>query len=114
MSNTVEREMIADLVDCSMVEFIHLIKDVEDLDTRNGMLNILRAEYQQMELALTDLRTLINDKDSFTPEEKELHVNLFLKMSDIEERCRLLVIEIGGIENEFVEGSYISNIVETK
>ena len=61
-----------------------------------------------MELALKDLRDKIEEKNSFTDEEKDLHIDLAKEMVNVEERCRLLVDEIGESEG-FVEGSFISS-----
>lgn len=103
-----EHELNTHLVDCPIKEFVGLIRSV-DSQTQIGMLGVLRADYQQMELALKDLRERINKKNSFTQEEGKLHIELASKMVLIEEKCRILVDETGrSTEDEFVEGTFIS------
>ena len=65
--------MVTDLIDCNLNDFVGLIKD-SDKSVKIGMLGVLRSYYQQMELALKDLRDKIEEKNSFTDEEKDLHI----------------------------------------
>jgi len=76
-------------------------------------LNYLLCRLTQRELSekigLDQWKLLVKMKDSsFTDEEKDLHIDLAKEMVNVEERCRLLVDEIGESEG-FVEGSFISS-----
>lgn len=103
---TVERQMQSDLIDCSMNDFIGLVKD-SDKTTLLGMLGVLRADYQQLELAIQDLRNIIQEKDSFTEDEKSLHIELASQMVNIEERCRLILEDVGSTTDDFIPETYV-------
>ena len=93
-----EREMQSQLIDCSLDQFVRAMRlaNVEELE---GMRNILRVDYQAVELAWKDLSDKIQEREEagelpYNEAEKELFLNLSLTMFTIEERCRILTEEI--------------------
>ena len=93
---SVEREMISDIIDCSMEDFVKLLRDV-DLTTLLGIRNVLRNYYKQVELALEDLKERINAKNSYTEEEKTLFQEQSFIMFNIEEKARVITEEISRV-----------------
>ena len=91
--NTVERQMQQDMTDCTMEEFVRLIREV-DGSTVRGVLGYLRVTYQQLEIALKDLREKIDKENSYTKEEGELHIDLAKKLVVLEEKARLASEEL--------------------
>lgn len=95
----VERQLQSDLIDISISEFVKTIREV-DYPILIGMQGVLRADYQQVELAWKDLSNLIDEKNSFTKEEGKLFGDLSFLMVNIEERCRILTEEINRYSEE--------------
>lgn len=91
---TLERKMQSDLIDTNIADFIGIIRGDVDYSTLIAMRGVLRADFQQLELAWKDLSDKIAEKDAYTEEEKDLFQNLMFTMVDIEEKCRLITEEM--------------------
>jgi hypothetical protein len=93
VTTSVERQMVADVIDCDIPKFVELMRSV-DVTTLLGMQGVLRVQYKQVELAHQDLAVIINDKDSYTEAEANLFKDQILTMMNIEEKTRLVTQEI--------------------
>ena len=103
---TVERNMQSDLMDCTLEEFIHTIYSFQEEDASSvlaGMLGLIRAIYQQTELAHIDLRARIEAKDSYTDEEAKLFLDHTVIMMKAEERSRLIVLRLQFLDPSILE-----------
>lgn len=97
-TRNLEREMQSQLIDCPLDQFVQTMR-LADVESLEGMLNILRVDYQSVELAWKDLSDKIQDREDkglvpYNEKEKDLFLNLSLIMFTIEERCRILTEEI--------------------
>ena len=98
IKRNLEREMQSQLIDCPLDQFVRIMR-MADVEEMEGMLNILRVDYQAVEFAWKDLSDLIQKREEagelhYNEAEKELFLNLSLTMFTIEERCRILTEEI--------------------
>ena len=103
IKRNLEREMQSQLIDCPLDQFVRIMRlaDVEEIE---GMLNILRVDYQAVEFAWKDLSDLIQKREEageipYNEAEKELFLKLSFTMYSIEERCRILSEEINKGKN---------------
>lgn len=90
---SIERNMVSDLIDCEINEFVAFMRNV-DLTTLLGVRNVLRNNYSQAELAFKDLEKLIEDQKGYSSSEGKLFSDLSFLLMNIEEKTRLLTEEI--------------------
>ena len=57
-----EREMQSQLIDCPLDQFVRIMR-LADVEEMEGMLNILRVDYQAVEFAWKDLSDLIQKRE---------------------------------------------------